>query len=130
MSDRTDFIKGTIFANETYHTLSVPYGTTALEAIRLSDISIYSPCGGNGTCGKCRTKVTGNLSVPDDKEKSFLSEEEMKKGIRLACMCRLYGDFEIDIRFGNLRVQTDFNGISYTFSPMIKEKKADLTVLP
>ncbi|MBQ8497908.1 MAG: DUF4445 domain-containing protein [Clostridia bacterium] len=106
--------------------VSVPYGMTALEAVRFADIPIYSPCGGNGTCGKCRAKITGNISVMDEREKNFLSEEEREKGIRLACMCRLYGDFEIDIQYGNLRVQTDFKGISYTFSPLVKDKGENL----
>lgn len=122
MSDRTDFIKGSIWANGTYHPLSVPYGITALEAIRLAEISLYSPCGGNGTCGKCRAKITGDISVMDERENAFLSEEEKSAGIRLSCMCRLYGDFEIDIQYGNLCVQTDFEGLSYTLLPMVKDK--------
>ena len=114
--------KGILIANGKSVSLTVSDGITALEAIRLADVSLYSPCGGNGTCGKCRAKITGEVSPMDEKEAVFLSEDEKKAGIRLSCMCRLFGGFEIDIRKGDLRIQTDFSDLSYTHSPMQNEK--------
>jgi uncharacterized 2Fe-2S/4Fe-4S cluster protein (DUF4445 family) len=52
-------------------------------------IGIDSTCGGRGTCGKCRVIVRlGNefLSSVSNLEKKHLSEEEIKKGYRLACL--------------------------------------------
>lgn len=47
---------------------------------------ITSICGGNGTCGKCRVRiVSGKVSDPTEEEKNFLSPDELKSGIRLAC---------------------------------------------
>ncbi len=115
-------VEGILITDDKRHALKVPYGITALEAIRLAEISLYSPCGGNGTCGKCRAKITGTVSDMDEREGSFLSDDERAENVRLCCMCRLFGDFEIDVRQGNMRVQTDYQKRSYTFSPMINEK--------
>ena len=35
----------------------VPWGTMLLDAVRSSGFGVYSPCGGNGTCGKCKVYV-------------------------------------------------------------------------
>lgn len=35
----------------------VPRGTMLLDAIRSSGFVVYSPCGGNGVCGKCKVYV-------------------------------------------------------------------------
>jgi len=34
-------------------------GESLLDVLRNNNIEIYSPCGGNGTCGKCRVLVRG-----------------------------------------------------------------------
>lgn len=39
--------------------ISVESGTTILQAARQLGLDITAPCGGNGTCGKCRVKVDG-----------------------------------------------------------------------
>ncbi len=114
------FITGKILKDGNGYSLTVPYGITALDAIRQTGLLLEAPCGGNGTCGKCRAHIVGEISAMAEREASFLSEEERKNGIRLACMCRLYGDFEMDITSGNIRVQTDFQKNVYTFSPMLK----------
>ncbi|HLP60083.1 MAG TPA: 2Fe-2S iron-sulfur cluster-binding protein, partial [Candidatus Deferrimicrobium sp.] len=43
-------------------TIDVPYGTGLLEAARQAEITLESPCGGQGTCGKCLTRIIyGNV---------------------------------------------------------------------
>ena len=46
------------FINEN-KTVTVPEGTTLLEAAVKAGIRVDAPCGGNGTCGKCRALVGG-----------------------------------------------------------------------
>ena len=36
---------------------SVPLGSTLMEACRAAGLWLDSPCGGNGTCGKCRVEL-------------------------------------------------------------------------
>lgn len=44
-----------------------------------------TPCGGRGSCGKCRIKVVeGELPV-STMDKTWLTEEELQNGVRLAC---------------------------------------------
>lgn len=66
------------------------------EILIENGINIDKPCGGNGTCGKCKVKVRGNLSEISNSEKTFLSSKELKEGIRLACKTIAFGDVEFD----------------------------------
>ncbi len=50
---------------------------------------VFSPCGGKGTCGKCRVNLWGAVSEPNEQEK--------KVGARLACQARLLGDAKAEL---------------------------------
>ena len=64
-------------------------GETLLEAMRRERLFIETPCGGNGTCGKCRVRVwSGRLSDPSEEERRSLTEKELRDGFRLACAAR------------------------------------------
>lgn len=53
------------------------------------------PCGGHGKCGKCRVIAKGALSPVSDNERALLSDEEIRSGIRLACVAQVEGECEI-----------------------------------
>ena len=53
------------------------------------------PCGGHGKCGKCKVIANGNLSSPTKVELKHLTDVELEKGFRLACLTRILGDCEI-----------------------------------
>ncbi|MBE7028250.1 MAG: DUF4445 domain-containing protein [Ruminococcaceae bacterium] len=65
------------------------------EVLAHSGMSIDKPCGGNGTCGKCKVKASGNLLPMSETESMLLSDEEKKNGIRLACRAFALGDVEV-----------------------------------
>lgn len=44
----------------THKTVNVPAGTLVADALRLAGIALDMPCGGQGTCGKCRVKLDGS----------------------------------------------------------------------
>ncbi|MBE7039603.1 MAG: DUF4445 domain-containing protein [Ruminococcaceae bacterium] len=76
-----------------------------------SGMVIDKPCGGNGTCGKCKVKASGNLSPLSEAESNILTDEEKKNGVRLACRAFAFGDVEVDFcaKEGlNGDVKTDF----------------------
>lgn len=50
------------------------------------------PCGGHGMCGRCRVSVTGAVSPLSAEERRLLSEEEIRRGVRLACCTEVLGD--------------------------------------
>ena len=116
-------IKGTIYINGEKHSVMTEKGMVALSLFREHKASVYAPCGGNGTCGKCRMIIRGELSEPDERERAFLSDEDLSRDIRLACMCRLMGDFEIIPMDENMRIQTSSRCVSYTPSSVLQTKR-------
>jgi uncharacterized 2Fe-2S/4Fe-4S cluster protein (DUF4445 family) len=58
-----------------------------LAAVRsLDPAAIDAPCGGAGTCGKCRVLILeGDAGRPDDQERRVLGSGPISAGIRLAC---------------------------------------------
>ena len=64
----------------------------------LSDaLSQEKPCGGKGSCGKCKVTAHGDLSPLSAAEVRLLTKEELVSGIRLACLTHILGDCEITI---------------------------------
>jgi uncharacterized 2Fe-2S/4Fe-4S cluster protein (DUF4445 family) len=79
-------------------TLDAKVGDTVLQTAINASITIEADCFGEGTCGKCKVKIlAGDLGEPDEVEKSFLTEDEIKNGIRLACRVRVTDNLVIKI---------------------------------
>lgn len=58
-------------------------------------VSGEHPCGGHGKCGKCKVIARGDLSALTDAERALLSEEEIARGVRLACLTLALGDCSV-----------------------------------
>ena len=58
-------------------TVFVLRGTKAVEAAGQAGIVLHQPCGGEGTCGKCRVEVLENAPAPSAADRSVLTPEEM-----------------------------------------------------
>jgi uncharacterized 2Fe-2S/4Fe-4S cluster protein (DUF4445 family) len=59
---------------------------TTLQDV-LFDYGVEFPCGGDGTCGKCKVRVIdGDLPI-NDIQRRYFSREEITNGWRLACQC-------------------------------------------
>ncbi|MHA1834414.1 MAG: ASKHA domain-containing protein, partial [Candidatus Baldrarchaeia archaeon] len=69
-------------------------GVTILEAAKICGIKIRSECGGHGFCGKCKViaKTPEGLTSLSEREKELLSDQEIKKGYRLACQAYIKGN--------------------------------------
>ncbi len=65
------------------------------ELLRQDGIPLAMPCGGKGTCGKCKVKVFGETSELSEVEKRVLTKYEIDAFIRLACLTYALGDVEI-----------------------------------
>jgi uncharacterized 2Fe-2S/4Fe-4S cluster protein (DUF4445 family) len=62
------------------------------------DITIAAPCGGKGTCGKCKIRLlSGSVSELTGTERDVLTETERKNGVRLACLTYPLSDVEISV---------------------------------
>ncbi|MEW6186119.1 MAG: 2Fe-2S iron-sulfur cluster-binding protein, partial [Thermodesulfobacteriota bacterium] len=78
--------------------VSVPSDLTVLEAARESGVVIDSICGGKGRCGKCLVKdLSGKAEEPTEREKEFLSSQQIREGFRLACQTRVREDQKIQV---------------------------------
>lgn len=75
----------------------VPAGTLLSKAAAASGRAVEMPCGGMGTCGKCKVVVSGALAEPDAAERRRLSQEEIESGVRLACRTQVVGDMTVTI---------------------------------
>ena len=60
-------------------------GTRLQEAATAADLVLDAPCGGEGTCGKCRVVVAEGAGPPTEEERQRLTAEELHAGCRLAC---------------------------------------------
>lgn len=78
---------------------SVPDGTTILEAISQAGLTIETPCGGAGACGKCRVKLlSGTTDTPvTDEEIRLLGQDAITDGWRLACRTKVISDLIIEL---------------------------------
>jgi len=69
------------------------------------------PCGGKKTCGKCKIKIRDGfefISEPDETEKKYLSESDIKENIRYACMCEIFGDVTAELNpKDKIEIQTE-----------------------
>lgn len=84
--------RATITFEPSGRTVSVPLGSTLLQAARAAGIEIDAPCGGTGTCGSCRVRATGALSAATRSEQELLGGAGVAAGKRLACRTRVEGD--------------------------------------
>ncbi len=78
-----------------YKAVSVPRGTTLLEAARRARIAISNICGGDGICGRCRMIVREGKVGGDST--GLLTREEIMAGTVLACQSTVLTDLRVDI---------------------------------
>lgn len=69
-------------------------GDSLLELLRKGRVRVESPCGGKGTCGKCRVLAEGGGPIAEE-ERAFLTDQEIHMGVRLACLCHPQGDVTV-----------------------------------
>lgn len=82
----------------------VAHGALLLETARSEGAHLDAPCGGAGTCGKCRVRIlSGETSPPDADELVALTGRELREGVRLACRCRILGD--VTLSKGEVRLE-------------------------
>lgn len=80
--------------------VSVPKGTSVLEASRIADIPHPSVCGGRGRCSTCRIHVLSSLDAlpaPNVVEATMLRRIAAQPGVRLACQLRPTKDLSVQI---------------------------------
>ena len=59
--------------------MEAPAGANLLDALRQAGIFVNAPCGGNGTCGKCKVTVNGVEVLACDEVLLPLTQELTEK---------------------------------------------------
>lgn len=72
-------------------------GRSLLSTLQESGLFIPSACGGRGSCGLCKVKVTDGAGNVLPTELPWLSEDEQQSSIRLACQLKVKHDTSINI---------------------------------
>ncbi len=77
-------------------TVRVEPHSTILQAAEKAGVMLETPCGGQGTCGKCRVRLrTGQTEAGGSATR--LSRSELDAGWRLACSTPVTGPLEVEI---------------------------------
>ncbi|MDR2659743.1 MAG: ASKHA domain-containing protein [Spirochaetaceae bacterium] len=86
---------------------------TILDTAKRAGVVIDAPCGGNGTCGKCRIKILSGKSTGE--KSKLITDADYSDGWRLACGSKPDSDLELFLPAtaqafqSRIRV-TDFSG--------------------
>ena len=86
-----------ISINSGERVLEVPGGSSLLSALTAQRVFIPSACGGSGSCGLCKVKVTAGGGQLLATEEPHLSAAEVAGGLRLSCQLKVRQDLAIEI---------------------------------
>lgn len=75
-----------------YRTIQQLPNETIAQTLQREGYATTIPCGGNGTCGKCKVLVLQGETSLTEEEKQLLSKECIKKGERLMCRAKFLTD--------------------------------------
>ncbi len=77
--------------------VKVTPGQSLLSALVEGDIFVPSACGGGGTCGLCKCKVTKGGGDILATEIGFIKKPDRREGIRMACQVKVREDMDIEV---------------------------------
>ena len=108
-------------------------GTRLLEVAAGIGLNFEQPCGGEGTCGKCRVKVTGEVCAATMVDEAFFSPKELADGWRLACQAVVVGPATVEVPDSSLidtrqiiLTQTD-SGRPMIADPAVQKQYVEIT---
>jgi uncharacterized 2Fe-2S/4Fe-4S cluster protein (DUF4445 family) len=89
-------------------------GETLLTVARRANVPIDAPCGGNGTCGKCRIHIDQGAVAGD--RPVYITEAAWDDGGRLACKSELIDDVTVSIPESALAYQKQIRVADFSSS--------------
>ncbi len=105
--------KITIIQNGKEKAIQGTIGESLLAALSEHEIYISAACGGKGRCGKCGVVMYDGVTEAGESDRQFFSEQQLAKGVRLACTAYPTGDCRIEILGSDeadFEVVTDYQG--------------------
>lgn len=107
----------------TIDTIWQKQGETIAASLRRMSYHDSYPCGGRGSCGKCRCKVTEGVMEPVEEEKRMLTEEELAAGIRLMCRAVFESDGALILPEKEVAIESEEVTVRQRKSYSVKEKE-------
>ena len=106
-------------------------GTILFEAAARAGFLIKNPCGGNGTCGKCKVRITQGAMPPTGACEKTLSADELEKGVRLSCQAKIQSDCIVEIPESSLfentsQILTSSTGDEIQILPCVTKHHLDM----
>lgn len=83
----------------------VQSGTSLLSALADKHVFLPSACGGKGSCGQCRVRVTDGGGDILPTEAVHFSRKQQKDGWRLGCQVKVKGDLAVQVPASVLSVK-------------------------
>jgi len=103
--------------------VSVPERTSIAEAGGAAGLTLHTPCGRRGRCGKCAVRVISAAAEPSPAERRLFAESELAEGWRLACQGRVTWDLEVHVPASALivshRIQVEGTGRDILVEPSV-----------
>jgi uncharacterized 2Fe-2S/4Fe-4S cluster protein (DUF4445 family) len=113
-------------------TYAVPDNQAISDLIAtIPGINFSASCGGKGTCGKCRVRIVeGKVSPVSKSETKFLTQDELAKGFRLACMTTAVKDvvIELPIDTASMQIAADIIESIDDLDPLFRSESVQLEV--
>jgi len=97
--------------------ITVPAGSTIMQAAEKAGVFINNLCGSEGLCGECRVQVQEGNAKADNYAIGFLSAEEIKSGYVLACQTLIHDNLTVLVpeksRTGGDKILMEGAAVSY-----------------
>lgn len=77
--------------------MTVRGGSPLLLTLSSEGLFLPSACGGRGSCGACKCQVLTDVGPHLPTETPYLTSDELKDNVRLACQIKVKGDLGINI---------------------------------
>ncbi len=87
----------TVLVNGGARAASIETGRPLLFGLMSAGIYIPSACGGRGSCGQCRVRVSAGAPPHNEVERSLISEKDRHGGFHLSCQVKVTDSLSIEI---------------------------------
>ncbi len=118
-----------ISINEGKRQVEVTGGSNLLLSLSEQDIFLPSACGGRGSCGACKVKITTDIGPVLPTEIPYLTTEELADSTRLACQIKVKQNLAIDIPESLFNIKK-VNGTVEKITDLTHDIKEVLVKLP
>ncbi|MGI9255680.1 MAG: 2Fe-2S iron-sulfur cluster-binding protein, partial [Salinispira sp.] len=118
-----------ISINEGKRQVEVTGGSNLLLSLSEQDIFLPSACGGRGSCGACKVKITTDIGPVLPTEIPYLTTEELADSTRLACQIKVKENLAIDIPESLFNIKK-VNGTVEKITDLTHDIKEVLVKLP